>query len=67
MRISIPQELGREVGLSSDKMEPPPEEQHSQRGVERNLNAFRSMRDHIYPPRMSAPSCIMPLTEEMVV
>ena len=34
---------------------------------DRNLNAFRSMRDHIHPPRMSAPSCIVPLTEEMVV
>ena len=35
--------------------------------MERNLNAFRSMRDHIHPPRMSAPSCIVPLTEDMVV
>ena len=35
--------------------------------MERNLNAFRSMRDHIHPPRMSAPSCIVPPTEEMIV
>ena len=35
--------------------------------MERNLNAFRSMRDHIDPPRLSAPSCIVPPTEEMVV
>ena len=55
------------MGLSSDQMEPPPEEQQSQQGVERNLSAFRSMRDHIYPPRMSAPSCIVSPTEEMVV
>ena len=35
--------------------------------MERNLNAFRSIRDHIHPPRMSTPSCIVPSTEEMVV
>ena len=48
-------------------MEPPPEEQQSRQGVERIPNAFRSMRDHIHPPRMSAPSCIMPPTEQMVI
>ena len=48
-------------------MEPPPEEQQSQQGVDRNLNAFRSMRDHIHPPRMSAPSSIVPPTKKMVV
>ena len=42
------------------------EEKHSQQPVERNPNAYRSMRDHIHPPRMSAPSCIVPLTEDMV-
>ena len=35
--------------------------------MERNLNAFGSMRDDIHPPRLSAPSCIVPLIEEMVV
>ena len=25
------------------------------------------MRDHIHPPRMSAPSCIVPQTEQMVI
>ena len=35
--------------------------------MERNPNAFRSMRDHIHPPRMSAPSCIVPPTEQMVI
>ena len=29
VRISIPQELGCEVGLNCDQMEPPHEEQHS--------------------------------------
>ena len=48
-------------------MEPPHEEQQSQQGVDRNLNAFRSMRDHIHPPRLSAPSYIVPPTEKMVV
>ena len=32
-----------------------------------NPNAYRSMRDHIHPPRMSAPSCIVPPIEQMVV
>ena len=31
-----------------------------------NPNAYKSMRDHIHPPRMSAPSCIVPLIEQMV-
>ena len=35
--------------------------------MERNPNAFRSMRDHIHPPRMSAPSCIVPPIEKMVI
>ena len=65
MRISILEEPGCEVGLNFDQMEPPHEEQQSQQGVERNLNAYRSMRDHIHPPRMSAPSFIVPITEDM--
>ena len=35
--------------------------------MERNQNAFISMRDHIHPPRMSAPSCIVPPIEQMVI
>ena len=35
--------------------------------MERNLNAFRSMRDYIHPPRMSAPSYIVPPTNHMVI
>ena len=50
------------VGLNCDQMEPPYEEQHSQYPVERNPNAYRSMRDYRNPPRMSAPSCIVPST-----
>ena len=48
-------------------MEPPPEEQQSQQGVERNPNAYRSMRNHIHSPRMSAPSYIVPPTQQMVI
>ena len=48
-------------------MEPPPAEQQSQQPVEMNPNAYKSMRDHIHPPRMSAPSYIVPPTEKMVV
>ena len=70
VKISIPQESQETdsiVSLNFDPMEPPHEEQQSQYEVDKNLNAFRSMRDHIHPPRLSAPSCIVPLTEEMVV
>ena len=67
MKTSVPQESDYAVNLNSDLMEPPHKEQQSQKGVERNLNAFRSMRDHIHPPRMSAPSCIVLPTEDMVV
>ena len=66
-RISAPQEQGCEVTLNSDQMEPPLEEQQSQQGVQRNPNAYRSMRDHIHPPRVSASSCIVPPTEDMIV
>ena len=48
-------------------METPPEEQQSQQGVHREPNAYRSMRDHIHPPRVSAPSCIIPPAEDVVV
>ena len=55
------------VILNFDPMEPPHEEHESKQGLDRNLNAFRSMRDHIHPQRLSVPSCIVPPTEEMVV
>ena len=32
-----------------------------------NPAAYRSMRDHIHPPRVSAPSCIIPPAEDVVV
>ena len=48
-------------------MDPLPEEQQSQQGAPVNPTAYRSMRDHIHPPRVSAPSCIIPLGEDVVV
>ncbi|RVW77739.1 hypothetical protein CK203_050358 [Vitis vinifera] len=35
--------------------------------LQENLNAYRSMRDRMHPPRMSAPSCIVPPTEQLVI
>ena len=66
-RVSAPLEQGCEVSLNTDQMDPPLEEQKSQQGVQRNPNAYRIMRDHIHPPRVSAPSCIVPLTEDVNV
>ena len=66
-RISTLQEQGFEVSLNSGQMEPPPEEQQSQQGVQGNPNAYRSMRDHIHPPRVSAPSCTVPPAEDVIV
>ena len=48
-------------------MDPLPEEQQSQQGAPINPTTYRSMRDHIHPPRVSAPSCIIPLADDVVV
>ena len=37
------------------------------KGIQRNPNAYRSMRDRIHPPRSSAPLCIVPPLEDMTV
>ena len=50
------------VGLNCDQMEPSHEEQHSHYPVERNPNAYRSMRDYRNPPWVSAPCYTVPLT-----
>ena len=60
-------EEGCEVSLHTNQMETSPEEQQSQQGVHREPNAYRSMRDHIHPPRVSAPSCIIPPEEDVAV
>ena len=62
VRISIPQGAYSKSSLNLDQMEPPHEEQQSQQGVERNLNAYRSMRDYMHPSWVSAPSCMVPPT-----
>ena len=55
------------MSLNIEQMEAPPEEQHSQQGVQRDPTAYRLIRDHIHPPRVSAPSCIIPLAEDVIV
>ena len=66
-RSSDPQEQSYEVSIHGGQMKPSPEEQQSQQGVHRNPNAYRSMRDHIHPPRVSAPSCIVPPSEDIII
>ena len=65
MIIETPHETKLE--LCVNVMDAPPEDQHSQHGQEDNFNAFRSMRDCMHPPRISAPSCIVPPTEQLVI
>ena len=66
-RISTPAEQGCEISVHSDQMDPLPEEQQSQQGTPVNPTAHRSMRDHIHPPRVSAPSYIIPPAEDVAV
>ena len=65
VKIKNPHET--ELELSAKVMEATPEDQHSQHALEENINAYRSLRDPIHPPRMSAPSCIVPPTEQLVI
>ena len=64
--MTTAQEQGFEIDPHSAQMDPPQEEQQS-RQVPRGPNAYQSMRDHIHPPRVSAPSCIIPPAEEVAV
>ncbi|RVW41822.1 hypothetical protein CK203_108411 [Vitis vinifera] len=57
----------KELELSLNIMETTPEDQHSHHGHQDNPNKFRSMRDPMHPPRMSAPSCIVRPTEQLVI
>ena len=57
----------KELELSLNIMEATPEDQHSHHGHQDNPNAFRSMRDRMHAPRMSAPSCIVPSIEQLVI
>ena len=66
-RISTQLDLASEVSVQTDNMDPIPEEQQSQPGTPMNPNAYRTMRDHIHPPRVSAPSCIIPPADDVAV
>ena len=52
VKIENPHEIELEFCLNI--MEATLKDQHSQHAQEDNLNVFRSMRDHMHPPRMSA-------------
>ena len=66
-RISTQLDPASEVGVQTDTMDPLPEEQQSQPATPMNPNAYRTMRDHIHPPRVSAPSCIIPPVDDVAV
>ena len=66
-RVSTLIEQGCEVSVHSEQMDPPPEEQQSQQGALVNPTTYKSMRDHIHPPRVSAPSCIIPPADDVAV
>ena len=66
-RISTQLDQSSEVSVHTDTMDPLPEEQQSQPGTPMNPTAYRTMRDHIHPPRVSAPSCIIPSAEDVAV
>nr|CAN64212.1 hypothetical protein VITISV_031909 [Vitis vinifera] len=65
MKLETPHK--KELELSLNIMEATPEDQHSHHGHQDNPNAFRSMRDRMHPPRMSAPSCIVPPIKQLVI
>ena len=65
MKIETPHEI--ELELCVKVMEATPEDQHSQHAQEENFKAYRSMRDRMHPPCMSASSCIVPPTEQLVI
>ncbi|RVW64904.1 hypothetical protein CK203_041917 [Vitis vinifera] len=65
VRIETPRATELEIIL--EVMENQPEDQHSQHGQGNDPNLYRSMRDRMHPPRMSAPSCIIPPTEQLII
>ena len=62
VKVNFPQEPDSRLNLNTDQMEHLEGEQHSQYPVERNPNAYRSMRDYMHPPWVSAPSYIVSST-----
>ena len=65
VKIKNPHETKLELCVNI--MEATPEDQQSQHAPEENINTYRLMRDHMHPPRMSAPSCLVPPTEQLVI
>ena len=57
----------KELELSVKAMEATPKDHHSQHAPEENINAYQSMRDRMHPSHMSALSCIVPPTEQLVI
>ena len=66
-RISTQLDPASEASVPTDTMDPIPDEQQSQPATPMNPNAYRTMRDHIHPPRVSAPSCIIPPADDVAV
>ena len=66
-RVSAPVEQGCEISVHSKQMDPLPEEQQNQQGTPMNPTAYRSMRDHIHPPRVCAPSFTIPPAKDVAV
>ena len=66
-RVSTQLDQSSEVSVHTDTMDPLPEEQQSQPGTPMNPTTYRTMRDYIHPPRVSAPSCIIPPAEDVAV
>ena len=66
-RVSAPIDQSCEVSVHSEQMDPLPDEQQSQRPAPMNPTSYRSMMDLIHPPRVSAPSCIIPPVEDVAV
>ncbi|RVX02287.1 hypothetical protein CK203_028379 [Vitis vinifera] len=64
VRIENPQDT--ELDICVNIMDPPPEDQNSQQGQGGNPMHI-SMRDRMHPPRMSAPSCIIPPLEQLII
>ena len=62
MKVIVLQEPNTELEISLRPMEYLEEEHQSQQPWERNLNAYKSMRDYRNPPWMSVPSCMVPPT-----
>ncbi|RVW64021.1 hypothetical protein CK203_049342 [Vitis vinifera] len=57
----------KELELNLNIIEATPKDQHSHHCHQDNPNAFRSMRDRMHPPHMSAPSCIVPPIKQLVI